>query len=131
MMQSGAMQRFFQSLETNFDFLNIHENPMQFPLVNIWRAVAFKDDHHIILDFLLAESRFHRNVLDRAIEIDFSGMPLKVITLEDLILFKKSAGRPQDIADLTNIHEIFGHEIDGDYVEFWSDELRREGKMED
>jgi len=127
MMQNSSMQNFFQLIEKHFDFLKVHEKPMRFRFVKIWRAVGFKNDHDIILDFLLAESQFHRNVLERAIEIDFLGMSVKIITLEDLILFKKCANRPRDIADLTNIYALFDNEIDDDYVRFWSYELAQKG----
>ncbi|MDM8550768.1 nucleotidyl transferase AbiEii/AbiGii toxin family protein [Desulfobacterales bacterium HSG2] len=123
MMQNNSMQNFFQLLEKYFESLEVHEKPKQFHFVKIWRAVGFENDHDIILDFLLAESRFHRNVLERAIEVDFMGMPVKIMTLEDLILFKKCANQPRDIADLTNIYALFDNEIDDDYVKFWSYEL--------
>lgn len=123
MLRATSIQDFFHRLDEQFDSIVMHKEPMQFHLIKIWRAVSFKNNREIILDFLLAESQFHQNVLKRAIKLDFWGLPLKVVTLEDLILLKKCANRPQDIADVANIYTRFNDEIDHDYVEFWSKKL--------
>ncbi len=123
MIQEKPVQDFFRLLEKHFESLFIHKEPMQFSMIKIWRAVSFKNNTELMLDFLLAESQFHRNVLDRAIELDFLGTTLKVVTLEDLILLKKCANRSQDIVDIENIYVSFDDELDHDYVEYWSKEL--------
>jgi len=96
---------------------------MHFNLIKIWRVINFIDDREMIFDFILAESKYHKIVIERAFEIDFFESKLKVITLEDLILLKNCAKRTQDIADLDKIYEGFDDEIDHGYLNFWSDNL--------
>ncbi len=96
---------------------------MQFNLVKIWRVINFIEDQEMIFDFILAESKFHKNAIERAFEIEFFGSKLKVITLEDLILLKNCANRTQDLADLDKIYETYDDEIDYGYLKIWSDEL--------
>jgi predicted nucleotidyltransferase len=126
LLQDKSIQDFFHLLQERFDSLIVHKEPMQFHLVKIWRAVSFKNNRELILDFLLAESPFHQNALQRAIKLEFSGITLKVITLEDLILLKQCANRPQDVADVANIYAMFKDEIDHNYIEFWSKKLNIE-----
>lgn len=110
-------------LEDEFESIIAHKEPMHFNLITIWRVINIIDDREMIFDFILAESKYHKNVIERAIEIDFYESKLKVITLEDLILLKNCAKRTQDIADLDKIYKVFDDEIDHDYLEFWSGEL--------
>ena len=92
-------------------------------LIKIWRVVSFTNNLAIIIDFLIAESKFHQSVVKRAIEIDFFKTKLKIITLEDLILLKICAKRTQDLADLEQIYSTFKNEIDKEYVERWAGKL--------
>lgn len=110
-------------LEDEFESIIAHKEPTHFNLITIWRVINIIDDREMIFDFILAESKYHKNVIERAIEIDFYESKLKVITLEDLILLKNCAKRTQDIADLDKIYKVFDDEIDHDYLEFWSGEL--------
>ena len=110
-------------LKDEFESIIAHKEPMHFNLMTIWRVINIIDDREMIFDFILAESKYHKNTIERAFEIDFFETKLKVITLEDLILLKNCAKRFQDIADLDKINKAFDEEIDHDYLEFWSDEL--------
>jgi predicted nucleotidyltransferase len=77
----------------------------------------------MIIDFIVAETEFHKNAIERAFEIDFFESKLKVITLEDLILLKNIAKRTQDIADLDKIYKTFDDEINYGYLDVWSNKL--------
>jgi hypothetical protein len=123
LLQNISIQDLFREIEQHFDSLIAHPKPMQFHLVKIWRAVGYKNNRELILDFLLAELPFHHHILKRAVGFDFLGFPLKVVTLEDLILLKKCAKRPQDVADITTIYASYNDEIDHDYIAFWTKEL--------
>lgn len=124
LLKDIPIEHIFDQLEQYFDAFIIHQTPMQFQYVNIWRTVGYKERRELILDFLLAESLLHQKMLERAISLNFLGTTLKVITLEDLILLKKCANRPQDIADITTIYATYEHEIDHDYLAYWFRELK-------
>lgn len=113
----------FHALEPAFDALLVHDAPMPFHGITIWRAVGFKHQREIILDFLLAASEFDRQVLQRAISLEFMGMELRVVTCEDLILLKKCAHRDQDLVDITRIYQRFHDEINHEYIAYWSQKL--------
>ena len=96
---------------------------MHFDLMKMWRVINFIGDREMIFDFILAESEYHKNAIERAFEIDFFEFKLKIITLEDLILLKNFAKRTQDIADLDKIYKTLDDEINHDYLKIWSDKL--------
>jgi len=123
MIKEEELPGFFKVLEKKVELLVPHNEPMRFNLIKIWRVVSFTNNLEIIIDFLIAESKFHKSVVKRAIEIDFFKTKLKIITLEDLILLKICAKRTQDIADLEQIYSTFKNEIDHDYVERWAGKL--------
>ncbi len=123
MIKEKQLNDFKTLLKHEFESIITHKGPMQFNLVKIWRVINFIEDREMIFDFILAESKFHKNTIERAFEIEFFGSKLKVITLEDLILLKNCANRTQDLADLDKIYEIYNDEIDYGYLKIWSDEL--------
>ena len=123
MIKEKQLNDFKDLLKHEFESIITHKEPMQFNLVKVWRVINFIEDREMIFDFILAESKFHKNAIERAFEIDFFGSKLKVITLEDLILLKNCANRTQDLADLDKIYETYDDDIDYGYLKFWSDKL--------
>ncbi len=123
MLKEEETKSFFPLLEKYFDTLIVHSEPLRFQAVTIWRAVSVQNSREIILDFMLAETPFHRNAIERAMELDFFGLRLKVVTPEDLIILKKCAHRPQDMLDIATIYKYFGDDIDDDYIERCMKEL--------
>ena len=123
MIKEEHLSGFENLLKDEFASIITHKEPMHFNLMKIWRVINFIDDREMIFDFILAEAEYHRNVIERAFEIDFFEFKLKVITLEDLILFKNCAKRTQDLADLDKICKTFDDEIDHEYLKYWSDKL--------
>ncbi|MBW2012206.1 MAG: nucleotidyltransferase [Deltaproteobacteria bacterium] len=123
MIKEEQLSGFTKLLEGEFESIIAHKEPMHFNLIKIWRVINFTDDREMIFDFILAESKYHKNVIERAFEIDFFETTLKVITLEDLILLKNCAKRAQDIADLNKIYKALDDEINHEYLKFWSDKL--------
>jgi predicted nucleotidyltransferase len=123
MIKEKQLNDFKELLKHEFESIIAHKEPMQFNLVKIWRVINFIEDREMIFDFILAESKFHKNAIERAFEIEFFGSKLKVITLEDLILLKNCANRTQDLADLDKIYETYDDDIDYGYLKFWSDKL--------
>ena len=123
LLPNEAIRDFWRRLENHFESLLVHQAPMQFARATIWRAVSFQNGRELILDFLLADSPFHQNALQRALTLDFLGSTLKVVTLEDLVLLKKCANRPQDLADLAKIHAMFQETLDHAYLAYWAQAL--------
>lgn len=100
-----------------------HDSAMHFGSITIWRVLFFEQQKGLIVDFLLAESEFHKNVVNRAIDFDFENKILKVITLEDLILLKNFSLRDIDKSDLAKIYSLRESEVDYDYLKYWSNKL--------
>ena len=123
MIREEELPDFFKVLEEKVESLLPHNEPTRFKLIKIWRVVSLSHNLEIIVDFLIAESKFHENIVKRAIEIDFFQTKLKIVTLEDMILLKICAKRTQDIADLEQIYSTFRNEIDHDYVKYWAGKL--------
>lgn len=107
-----------------FPSLVVHPAPMTFHGVSIWRTVGIRQGLEIVVDLLLAESEFLKRALARRQQVEFEGMSVPMLTLEDLILLKTLAGRLQDQADLQKIRDR-GAEIDVDwaYVNEWKAKL--------
>jgi len=79
----------------------------------------------IRIDFLLAESEFHRNALARSIAVDLpnSDLSVEVVSCEDLILFKLLAGRIIDRSDAAYLVRYNRNSLDLSYLLSWSDRL--------
>jgi predicted nucleotidyltransferase len=123
MIRETQLNDFKSLLKLEFESIIPHKQPMQFKLAKIWRTINVIEDLELIFDFILAESEFFKNAIERAFEIEFFGTKLKIITLEDLIVLKNCANRTQDLADLEKIYQTYGEEIDGEYLKKWAKEL--------
>lgn len=64
------------------------------------------------IDFIVAETDYQREALDRAVD--------EVLTVEDVIVHKLLAWRPKDRDDIASILEV-GHELDEAYIERWAE----------
>lgn len=106
-----------------FDFVVPHQAPMLFKHVSIWRVAGIKQERETIVDLLLAQSEFHRLALARKLTIDFQGVALPIVILEDLIILKAMAGRLQDLADLEMIRQRPELRVDWKYVSDWQKKL--------
>lgn len=63
-------------------------------------------------DLMTPETEFERQVVARATDLDLGGIVLPVATVEDLILLKLAANRPQDIVDVLALKDGLGAGID-------------------
>ncbi|MFO0943853.1 MAG: hypothetical protein U0930_24215 [Pirellulales bacterium] len=79
----------------------------------------------IEVDFLYSDSSFHRQALERAVTVNFSGIsrPIRVLTCEDLLLFKAVSGRLIDLADIDVLLKLQHSALDTDYLQTWSTRL--------
>lgn len=102
---------------------------IRYPLKRIGKAMlifsTYGDEETglpIDLDLFVAETDFETTVLKRALDIDVLGQRLKVVTAEDLLLYKLMASRPIDLVDAESIVEE-NKEIDRDYLARWAKKL--------
>jgi len=85
-------------------------------------AIEFAREHHILLlehrpsgtpvDVGLAWLPFERQALERASIVDFGGVPARVATPEDLIIYKAVAWRDRDRADIERLLVLYGPQVD-------------------
>ncbi len=68
------------------------------------------------LDLILADDAFLVAVAERARPVDVEGKRLPVATLEDLLLMKLEAGRPQDLDDALAIKDALADGLDRRYL---------------
>lgn len=90
------------------------------PLVRVRRYV---EGRGVDVDVFLAESPFQRELLARARTEQVDGLPLRVVTPEDLILLKLVSHRHRDLADVGDILFTQG-QLDEAYMRRWAKELR-------
>jgi hypothetical protein len=85
----------------------------------------------IRIDLLLAESQFQQQALERAIpaELDPPNQAIRVLTCEDLILFKLLAGRVIDRADAAFLLRENREELDFEHLSHWSRSLNVEANF--
>lgn len=102
-----------------FDTVVPHREPMVLKGLRVWRLVGVRGEREIVVDLLLAHSEFLRQALVRKRVVDFRGLALPILTLEDLMLLKALASRLQDQADLERIKERPDLRIDWGYVRTW------------
>ncbi len=105
-------------LANSFNLLQSHENEMELKNAVIWRQlVSLKNkETHLILDLLKADNNFLKNAIKRSIEIDYEGVAIPIISIEDLIIIKLAAFRKQDQMDIENLIRA-GAAIDWAYLE--------------
>ena len=113
----------FDGLRSALGVLVPHPAPMAFKRATIWRVIGGEGEREVTLDFILAESEFHRTALRRKRAVTFAGLSLPIVTPEDLVLLKALADRPQDRADIHGIVAAYGAELDREYLKNWANRL--------
>ena len=68
------------------------------------------------LEISLAWLPFEYDALGRATVVDFAGVPIRVATAEDLVVFKTVAWRDRDRGDIERLLQLHGREMDLDRV---------------
>lgn len=90
---------------------------------------AGRADEPIVVDLLFAITPFEIDALQRRRSVVVLGVELPVATPEDLFVFKLIAGRPQDMADASVLHEIHGAGFDIERVRRWCREFGVEERL--
>lgn len=113
-----------QLFASTFESVVPHPAPMVFNGQAIRRLVGIRQECEVVVNLLSAESDFLRQALSRRRTIEFLGLPVPLLTLEDLILLKLLAGRLQDRADLEKIEQRRADiQVDWEYVQRWKTRL--------
>lgn len=105
-------------LEDSFHLIQSHENEMKFKTLSIWRNIVSlqKKGELFMIDFLIADTDYLKSIVERKIEIDYEGISIPVIPVEDLIILKLSSFRKQDEVDIENLLHS-ASPIDWEYLE--------------
>lgn len=82
------------------------------PLVKVR---LFLDGRAVDADIFIAETDFQREVIARHVTADVEGRSVKLVSAEDLILFKLIASRPRDLIDIQDVLFTQG-ELDEPYL---------------
>jgi predicted nucleotidyltransferase len=120
LIENPSVSTIAQLFASAFESVVPHPAPMTFKGQTIWRLVGIRQECEVVVDLLLAESKFLQQALSRKKTIEFLGLPVPLLTLEDLILLKLLAGRLQDRADLEKIDQRRADlQVDWEYVQRW------------
>ncbi len=117
-LDETAKKQVISILENSFHLIQSHENEMEFKRLTIWRnIVSLKNKNEpFMIDLIKADTDYLKRVITRRIEIDYEGVVIPVIAIEDLIILKLSSFRKQDQADIENLVRS-GTPIDWQYLE--------------
>ena len=97
-----------------------------FVRVSQW-TVTFEEEYiDCEIDFLISNSSYHQEAIGRAIRCEFPGVtrPLRVLSCEDLLVFKAASGRLIDLADIKTLVALHVRTLDYGYMRMKADELR-------
>jgi hypothetical protein len=77
------------------------------------------------VDFLISNYPYHRQAIERAQVCDFPGIEgkLRVLSCEDLLIFKSCFGRLIDLADIRTLAHIHQHSLNRTYLNETAREL--------
>ncbi len=72
----------------------------------------------IRVDLILSFIHYERQAIDRARQVDISGMKVSFAQPEDVVIHKIFVGRPRDLED-ARIILVKNPDIDGEYIRRW------------
>lgn len=75
------------------------------------------------VECLVATTDYERAAIDRSVPAGIEGRELRVLTAEDLIVFKLIAGRARDYEAVAAIINARGGRLDVDYIRGWLEQL--------
>ncbi len=111
-------------LSDDFKLIQSHDQDMVFGKLHIWRHILAGENKQNLfpLDMIIASDEYLENVLKRRIEIEYKGVTVPVISIEDLIILKSISFRDIDRFDIKNLINS-GNPIDWDYLDQIADRL--------
>ncbi len=102
-----------------------HIAQLGFVQVSQWRMALRDAFIDIEIDFLISASPYHALAIQRAIECGMPGTrtTMRVLTCEDLLLFKAMSGRMIDLADIEVLLELQRGQLNIEYLKTRSQEI--------
>ena len=102
-----------------------HLAQLGFVQVSQWRMGLRDSLIDIEIDFLISASPYHELAIQRAPECRLPGTQstMRVLTCEDLLLFKAKSGRMIDLADIEVLLELQRDQLDFEYMVARSQEI--------
>lgn len=97
--------------------------------LSVVKLRSWLEGRSVDVDFFLAESPFQHEILARRRIEEFDGLPVAIVSPEDLILLKLIAHRPKDLADIGDVLFTQG-QLDLAYMRQWADRLGIRGRLE-
>jgi hypothetical protein len=88
------------------------------------------DGRSIDADIFIVETPFQQEVIGRLVFAEVEGRSVKLVSAEDLILFKLVASRPRDLLDIQDIVFTQG-ELDEAYLRRWAGPLGVASKLDE
>ena len=71
------------------------------------------------VDLFFAYDPFHDSCRERSVVVDFKGRPARVLSAEDLVVFKVIFNRPHDWVDIEKLVATQGSRFDHGYARTW------------
>ena len=100
------------------DFTPLHADPNE--AFRRHGVAFFQDPMGTRIDVMLAETSFDETAIGRARTVEMQpGLPMRICTAEDLIVYKMVSLRLQDRVDVEGIIRRQGDQLDDIYVEDW------------
>lgn len=75
------------------------------------------------IDLFFAYDPFHDSCNGRSVAVDFYGEPIRVLTAEDIVIFKTLYNRPKDWPDIEQLLAVQRRDLDAAYVRAWIDRM--------
>lgn len=73
--------------------------------------------HAVQVELIIAKTNLQLAALKHCRKVEVLGIPLKIVSAEDLILLKLSAGGPRDLLDIVGILEASATRLDQEYLQ--------------
>ncbi len=95
-------------------FRPLPEDPLSF--VQQTRVLPLENQHQVRVDVIFALLPFEREALARSIPVEIAGLPVPVVSPEDLVLMKVFSERSQDLEDAQAVIKRQRARLDLDYL---------------
>ncbi len=96
-----------------------------FVRVSQWKLTLEQEYVDCEIDFLISNSSYHQMAINRAVDCEFPGVGgrLRVLSCEDLLIFKAASGRLIDLADISTLYDLHERTLDYSYLQMVCEEL--------
>ena len=127
---SGILPKAIQDVLSGLRFRLAAARPLDLGLFTIHQWAYDPEDEfvRVKVDLMISGSDFYQAAAARAVQVELSGadVPIRVLSLEDLVLHKLYAWRLIDRADVVTLLELHRDQFDRAYLEYWVNQLSLE-----